>query len=125
VLYTRGAYSGFRRAGRFGTKGLAITFVSSESDSQVLAAIQSRFEVAVPELPDHIDPASYSMSFSVYFAGSMLTWLCSDFLIVLTVWIPAVLCRSSRVCFCESVTVPFRYLRLNGSWHESLRQREV
>lgn len=48
------------RAGRFGTKGLAITFVSSESDQQVMAAIQSRFEVAVPELPDHIDPASYS-----------------------------------------------------------------
>ncbi|KAH0838615.1 P-loop containing nucleoside triphosphate hydrolase protein [Lanmaoa asiatica] len=50
------------RAGRFGTKGLAITFVSSESDQQVMAAIQSRFEVAVPELPDHIDPASYSGS---------------------------------------------------------------
>lgn len=49
-----------RRAGRFGTKGLAITFVSSESDQQVMAAIQSRFEVAVPELPDDIDPASYS-----------------------------------------------------------------
>lgn len=49
-----------RRAGRFGTKGLAITFVSSDSDQQVMAAIQSRFEVAVPELPDHIDPASYS-----------------------------------------------------------------
>ena len=51
------------RAGRFGTKGLAVTFVSSEADQQVMAAIQSRFEVAVPELPDHIDPASYSMSF--------------------------------------------------------------
>lgn len=50
----------FRRAGRFGTKGLAITFVSSDSDQQVMAAIQLRFEVAVPELPDHIDPASYS-----------------------------------------------------------------
>ena len=48
------------RAGRFGTKGLAITFVSSDSDQQVLDAIQARFEVAVPELPDHIDPASYS-----------------------------------------------------------------
>ncbi|KAH9486677.1 ATP-dependent RNA helicase SUB2 [Psilocybe cubensis] len=48
------------RAGRFGTKGLAITFVSSESDQQVMSAIQSRFEVAVPELPDHIDPASYN-----------------------------------------------------------------
>ncbi|KAG5723164.1 ATP-dependent RNA helicase SUB2 [Termitomyces sp. T112] len=50
------------RAGRFGTKGLAITFVFSESDQQVMAAIQSRFEVAVPELPDHIDPASYMTS---------------------------------------------------------------
>jgi len=50
------------RAGRFGTKGLAITFVSSESDQQVMAAIQARFEVAVPELPDHIDPATYMTS---------------------------------------------------------------
>jgi len=48
------------RAGRFGTKGLAITYVSSEADQQVMAAIQARFEVAVPELPDHIDPATYS-----------------------------------------------------------------
>ncbi|TFL06573.1 P-loop containing nucleoside triphosphate hydrolase protein [Pterulicium gracile] len=50
------------RAGRFGTKGLAITFVSSDGDTQVMASIQSRFEVAVPELPDHIDPASYMTS---------------------------------------------------------------
>ena len=50
------------RAGRFGTKGLAITFISSETDQEVLTAIQSRFEVAVPELPARIDPATYSMS---------------------------------------------------------------
>ena len=48
------------RAGRFGTKGLAITFVTAEADQQVMSAIQARFEVAVPVLPDHIDPASYS-----------------------------------------------------------------
>lgn len=48
------------RAGRFGTKGLAITFVSSDADQEVMKQIQSRFEVAVPELPDHIDPANYS-----------------------------------------------------------------
>jgi superfamily II DNA/RNA helicase len=48
------------RAGRFGTKGLAITFVSSDSDRAVMDVIQSRFEVAVPELPDHIDPSTYS-----------------------------------------------------------------
>jgi ATP-dependent RNA helicase UAP56/SUB2 len=48
------------RAGRFGTKGLAITFVASDADQTVMAQIQSRFEVAVPELPDHIEPATYS-----------------------------------------------------------------
>lgn len=51
----------YSRAGRFGTKGLAITFVSSETDQTVMNQIQARFEVAVPELPDKIDKASYSM----------------------------------------------------------------
>jgi hypothetical protein len=51
------------RAGHFGTEGLAVTFVLSDSDQQVMAAIQLRFEVAVPELPDHINPASYSMQY--------------------------------------------------------------
>ncbi|KAF8588465.1 P-loop containing nucleoside triphosphate hydrolase protein [Ramaria rubella] len=50
------------RAGRFGTKGLAITFISTDSDQTVMNDIQSRFEVAVTELPDHIDPASYMTS---------------------------------------------------------------
>ncbi|KAI0005369.1 hypothetical protein BJV74DRAFT_875326 [Russula compacta] len=59
------------RAGRFGTKGLAITFVSSEADQQVMGAIQSRFEVAVPELPDHIDPASYIKAMSWEDTGSL------------------------------------------------------
>lgn len=36
------------RAGRFGTKGLAISFVSSEQDQEVLKAIEKRFEVALP-----------------------------------------------------------------------------
>ncbi|KAE9409347.1 ATP-dependent RNA helicase SUB2 [Gymnopus androsaceus JB14] len=50
------------RAGRFGTKGLAITFVSTDEDQTVMNQIQARFEVAVPELPEHIDPASYMTS---------------------------------------------------------------
>eukprot|EP00696_Hemimastix_kukwesjijk_P014843 gnl/Hemi2/2900_TR1030_c0_g15_i1.p1 gnl/Hemi2/2900_TR1030_c0_g15~~gnl/Hemi2/2900_TR1030_c0_g15_i1.p1 ORF type:complete len:128 (+),score=25.32 gnl/Hemi2/2900_TR1030_c0_g15_i1:931-1314(+) len=50
------------RAGRFGTKGLAITFVSTPTDSEVLASIQARFEVAVTELPSEIDVASYMTS---------------------------------------------------------------
>ena len=47
------------RAGRFGTKGLSISFISSKEDAEVLAAVQSRFEVNVSELPDQIDIASY------------------------------------------------------------------
>ncbi|CAB16225.1 ATP-dependent RNA helicase uap56 [Schizosaccharomyces pombe] len=47
------------RAGRFGTKGLAITFSSSEEDSQILDKIQERFEVNITELPDEIDVGSY------------------------------------------------------------------
>lgn len=47
------------RAGRFGTKGLAVSFVSSEPDSEVLQGVQSRFEVAISELPNEVDQASY------------------------------------------------------------------
>lgn len=47
------------RAGRFGTKGLAITFVSDETDAKVLNEVQERFEVNITELPDEIDLASY------------------------------------------------------------------
>lgn len=36
------------RAGRFGTKGLSISFVSSEDDQKILAEIEKKFEVAMP-----------------------------------------------------------------------------
>ncbi|OMO90837.1 hypothetical protein COLO4_18844 [Corchorus olitorius] len=49
------------RAGRFGTKGLAITFCSSASDSDVLNQVQARFEVDIKELPEQIDTSTYSM----------------------------------------------------------------
>ena len=48
------------RAGRFGTKGLAISMVSSPEDSQSLNEIQERFEIAINELPTSIDVGSYS-----------------------------------------------------------------
>jgi ATP-dependent RNA helicase UAP56/SUB2 len=48
------------RAGRFGTKGLAITFVSDEKDAKILNEVQERFEVNITELPDEIDISSYS-----------------------------------------------------------------
>jgi len=47
------------RAGRFGTKGLSITFVSSQEDSELLNSVQSRFEVSIPEMPKTIDASAY------------------------------------------------------------------
>ena len=47
------------RAGRFGTKGLAITFVASQKDSEVLNQVQERFDVDIKPLPDKIDSATY------------------------------------------------------------------
>lgn len=47
------------RAGRFGTKGLAITFVSDETDAKTLNDVQDRFEVDITELPDEIDLSTY------------------------------------------------------------------
>merc|ERR1719271_1061625 len=47
------------RAGRFGTKGLAVTFVAEEADAKTLNDVQDRFEVNVTELPDEIDISSY------------------------------------------------------------------
>jgi len=47
------------RAGRFGTKGLAISFVSEENDAKVLNDVQDRFEVNVSQLPAEIDMSTY------------------------------------------------------------------
>lgn len=48
------------RAGRFGTKGLAISFVASEEDEAVLKKIQERFEVSITEFPEEgVDPSTY------------------------------------------------------------------
>ena len=47
------------RAGRFGTKGLAISFVSVDEDDTILESVQSRFEVKVTELPNEIDMSTY------------------------------------------------------------------
>ncbi|KAF2202103.1 P-loop containing nucleoside triphosphate hydrolase protein [Delitschia confertaspora ATCC 74209] len=48
------------RAGRFGTKGLSISFVSNKEDEAVLAEIEKRFDVALPEFPEEgIDASTY------------------------------------------------------------------
>ena len=49
------------RAGRFGTKGLAITFASSDEDAKVLESVLEVLEVSITQLPDldQIDVYSY------------------------------------------------------------------
>merc|ERR1712110_47521 len=47
------------RAGRFGTKGLAVTFVGTDEDQEVLKKVQERFQVNIDELPSQIDTTSY------------------------------------------------------------------
>ncbi len=47
------------RAGRFGTKGLAISFVSTNEDKNLLDNVKSRFAVSIDELPDKLDVSSY------------------------------------------------------------------
>jgi ATP-dependent RNA helicase UAP56/SUB2 len=47
------------RAGRFGTKGLAISFVSSTEDGEVLNQVQKKFVLNIPSLPDEIDASTY------------------------------------------------------------------
>jgi len=47
------------RAGRFGTKGLAITFISLNEEQAILDKIQERFKVKVTELPNEIQASTY------------------------------------------------------------------
>jgi ATP-dependent RNA helicase UAP56/SUB2 len=47
------------RAGRFGTKGLAISFVTTTEDKDILEKVRSKFVVPLPELPDSIDASTY------------------------------------------------------------------
>ncbi|KPI41719.1 ATP-dependent RNA helicase sub2 [Cyphellophora attinorum] len=48
------------RAGRFGTKGLSISFVSSTQDEDVLKEIEKRFEAKIPPYPtEGVESSSY------------------------------------------------------------------
>jgi len=47
------------RAGRFGTKGLAVSFVASDEDRECMTKIQERFEVTIAEMPAQVDTTSY------------------------------------------------------------------
>ena len=45
--------------GHFGTKGLAISFVCSDEDSEVLQKVQERLEVNIDAMLAQIDTTSY------------------------------------------------------------------
>jgi len=47
------------RAGRFGTKGIAISFVSTDGDREVMEKVRKQFVVKLPELPDELDCSTY------------------------------------------------------------------
>jgi len=47
------------RAGRFGTKGLSVSFVSEETDAKIMNDVQERFDVSIAELPEEIDLSTY------------------------------------------------------------------
>lgn len=47
------------RAGRFGTKGLAITFVANDQGEETMKKVQERFKVKVTPLPDEIQTSDY------------------------------------------------------------------
>lgn len=48
------------RAGRFGTKGVAISFISNETDQQVLDAVQAKYTSQIPEMPAEVPASTYS-----------------------------------------------------------------
>ena len=50
------------RAGRFGTKGLAISFISTPAEEEVLAEVQKRFSVKIEDMPDQIDSSTYMVA---------------------------------------------------------------
>jgi ATP-dependent RNA helicase UAP56/SUB2 len=49
-------------AGRFGTRGIAITFVATKEETTILNEVQTRFDVGIEQLPDlsKIDKSTYS-----------------------------------------------------------------
>jgi ATP-dependent RNA helicase UAP56/SUB2 len=70
------------RAGRFGTKGLAISFITKDeerketnsgykkmyTDNEILEQIQKRFLVKIEDLPEKIDSKTYSTFFHLKFS---------------------------------------------------------
>lgn len=51
------------RAGRFGTKGITVTFIATENDKKIFDEFLKKFPNKAEVLPDKIDPSMYSKYF--------------------------------------------------------------
>jgi len=52
------------RTARFGTKGLVISFISSDEEFEIFNKMQERFVLKIEELPATIDVTNYSKNYS-------------------------------------------------------------
>ena len=60
------------RAGRFGTKGITITFLSKEEDQKVFDELLQKYpNIKAAELPDEIDKSIYSKLLNLIFTFSL------------------------------------------------------
>ncbi|KAA8569318.1 hypothetical protein EYC84_000973 [Monilinia fructicola] len=97
------------RAGRFGTKGLAISFVSSEADQEVLKAVEKRFEVALPEYPE-----GGIISHFFHISAITASIVCLGCVVVLRRHCHT---RKIMIVFTELFSSPFVYLGVSCSGH--------
>ena len=52
------------RAGRFGGKGITITFIAEKEEQETFDEIQRRFLIKAEPLPAEIDPSTYRKLYS-------------------------------------------------------------
>ncbi|GJZ26029.1 DNA repair helicase XPB1-like protein, partial [Tanacetum coccineum] len=99
-----GSILGVGRADRFGTKGLAITFVESASDSDVLNQVQERFEVDINELPEQIDTETYILAELVVLGKEVLDRVIYKYSLLTNSWSLGQL-MNERKCLFGSVSL--------------------
>ncbi|GJW05932.1 metal tolerance protein 2, partial [Tanacetum coccineum] len=92
------------RAGRFGTKGLAITFVASASDSDVLNQVHERFEVDIKELPEQINTETYILAELVVLGKEVLDHVIYKYSLLTNSWSLGQLINE-RKCLFGSVSL--------------------
>ena len=71
------------RAGRFGTNGMTVSFVSSPEDEKVLQEVESRFEAKMHELKEPITKESWNVEWVVcWCVYTLVGWWCDGWLVL-------------------------------------------